>query len=150
VESCIPTGVLSGESQFIPLYCWSSVRYRWFGDEICLPQGAKMKTARANFAAASAIAIGLAASPVSADPLDDILYPADANGILPAERILDQARHSVAGTILEIELEQEHGRLIYEVLILTADNRMVEIEYDAKTGSELTREFKKSKPKRGY
>jgi hypothetical protein len=75
--------ILSGESQFIPLYCWIGVRYRWFGDEICLPQGAKMKTAKTNFAAVSAVAIGLAAGPVSADPLDDILYPADANGFFP-------------------------------------------------------------------
>jgi uncharacterized membrane protein YkoI len=95
--------------------------------------------------AAASLAL-LAASPVSADPLADIFYPADANGVLPMERILDQARAAVAGTIKEIELEQEHGRLIYEVDILTLDNRKVEIEYDARTGAEISREVKKYKP----
>jgi uncharacterized membrane protein YkoI len=94
--------------------------------------------------AAASLAL-LAASPVSADPLADIFYPADANGVLPMERILDQARAAVAGTIKEIELEQEHGRLIYEVDILTPDNRKVEIEYDARTGAEISREVKKYK-----
>lgn len=97
-----------------------------------------------------AIATGLclSAGAVSADPLDELFYPADANGLLPMERILDQARASVAGTVKEIELEQEHGRLIYEVEILTPDRREVEIEYDARTGVELAREVKKAKSKK--
>lgn len=85
--------------------------------------------------------------PASADPLDDLLYPADSNGVLPIERIIDQARNSVPGAILEVELEHEHGRLIYEVLVLTADNTKVEIEYDARTGAEISREVKKTKPR---
>ncbi len=85
------------------------------------------------------------ASQLAANPLDDLLYPADSSGILPIERILDQARASVAGTIIEVELEREHGRLIYEVLILTADNKKIEIEYDARTGAELSREIKRRK-----
>jgi uncharacterized membrane protein YkoI len=95
--------------------------------------------------AAAATLLVFAASAVSADPLDDIFYPADANGVLPMERILGQARASVAGTVKEIELEQEHGKLVYEVEIATPDNRMVEIEYDARTGAELSREVKKKK-----
>jgi uncharacterized membrane protein YkoI len=87
----------------------------------------------------------LGATQVSAGPLEYIFNPPDANGILPIERILDQARASVAGTILEVELEREHGRLVYEVVILTSDNRKVEIEYDAKTGAELAREIKRNK-----
>lgn len=90
----------------------------------------------------------IAAAPVSADPLDDLFYPPDANGVLPIERILDQARSSTPGTITEVELELEHGKLIYEVEILTSDNERVEIEYDAKTGAELTREIKKHKAKK--
>jgi uncharacterized membrane protein YkoI len=86
--------------------------------------------------------------PVVADPLDELFYPADANGVLPIERILDQARASVPGTILEVELEHEHGRLIYEVLVLTSDNKKVEIEYDARTGAEISREVKSGKSKK--
>jgi uncharacterized membrane protein YkoI len=102
-----------------------------------------MKNLKAVFAAAPVALFCLAASRADANPLEDLLYPADANGVLPIERILDQARASAAGTITEIELEHEHGKLIYEVEILTADNTKVEIEYDAKTGAELSREVKK-------
>ncbi len=106
-----------------------------------------MKNLKSIFAGASIAFLSLAAISTNAGPLEDIFYPADANGILPIERILDQARAAVAGTITEIELEREHGRLIYEVQILTADNRKVEIEFDARTGAELSREFKRNKAK---
>lgn len=107
-----------------------------------------MKRLKAVIAAAPVALLCLAASTADANPLDDILYPADANGVLPMERILDQARASVAGTITEIELEHEHGKLIYEVEILTADNKKVEIEYDARTGMEVSRQVKKKGSKR--
>jgi uncharacterized membrane protein YkoI len=100
------------------------------------------------WASAVAILLGPGIGVASAGPLEDVFYPADSNGVLPIERILDQARASVAGTITEVELEQEHGKLIYEVLILTPDNRKVEIEFDARTGAELSREVKKNRPKK--
>jgi uncharacterized membrane protein YkoI len=107
-----------------------------------------MKSLGAIFSAASLVVFGLSASPLAADPLDDILFPADANGVLPMERILAQARTTVGGTILEIELEKEHGRLIYEVLILTPDNKKIEIEFDARTGVEISREIKSKRSKK--
>jgi uncharacterized membrane protein YkoI len=110
--------------------------------------GGQTSSLKLAFAAAPVALLVLAASPADANPLEDILYPADANGVLPIERILDQARASVAGTITEIELEREHGKLIYEVEILTAGNKKVEIEYDAKTGAELSREVKKKGPRK--
>jgi uncharacterized membrane protein YkoI len=105
-----------------------------------------MKSLIESFAIAASLC--LVAGTASADPLDEVFYPADANGVLPMERVLDQARGSVAGTVTEIELEHEHGRLIYEVEILTPDRREVEIEYDARTGAELAREVKKAKAKK--
>lgn len=106
-----------------------------------------MKSLRSTFAVSIAV-LSLAAIPAYADPLEDVFYPADANGVLPIERILDQARAAVAGTITEVELEHEHGKLIYEVQILTPDHRKVEIEFDARTGAELSREVKKHSPKK--
>ena len=107
-----------------------------------------MKALIAVIAGAPIALFSLGASPLSADPLDDLFYPADANGVLPIERILDEARNAVPGTITEVELEPEHGKLIYEVEILTSDNKQVEIEYDAKTGAELSREVKKHRSKK--
>jgi uncharacterized membrane protein YkoI len=117
-------------------------------DQTQVSQGGYMKSLKAVFAAAPVALLCFTASPVFAGPLEDILYPADADGVLPIERILDQARAAVAGTITEIELEYAHGKLIYEVEILTANNKKVEIEYDAKTGAELSREFKKKGSKK--
>jgi uncharacterized membrane protein YkoI len=107
-----------------------------------------MKSLKMTSVAAPVAFLALSAYPVSAGPLEDIFYPADANGVLPMERVLDQARASIAGNIVEIELEHEHGKLIYEVEIVTADNRKVEIEYDARTGAELSREVKKKTSKK--
>jgi hypothetical protein len=53
----------------------------------------------------------LATLPAHSEPLDDLFFPADSNGVLPIERFLDLARASVPGTIVEIELEKEHGTL---------------------------------------
>jgi uncharacterized membrane protein YkoI len=107
-----------------------------------------MKSIKTFFVATSLVVFGLATIPAAADPLDELFYPADSNSVLPIERILDQVRASVPGTIVEVELEHEHGRLIYEILILTSDNKKVEIEYDARTGAEISREVMSGKSKR--
>lgn len=104
-----------------------------------------MKNLENLYVAASLVLAAFVVSPASADPLDDLFYPADSNGLLPIERIVDQARASVPGTIFEVELEHEHGRLVYEVLVLTSENKKIEIEYDARTGAEISRELKRGK-----
>jgi uncharacterized membrane protein YkoI len=107
-----------------------------------------MQRLRAAFCSAAIVLLGLSASPVCAGPLEDLFSPADTNGVLPIERILEQARASVAGTVTEIELERERGRLIYEVTIVTADNKKIEIEFDARTGAELSRKVKSGRRKK--
>ena len=54
--------------------------------------------------------------------------------VLPLSRILTLAGQRVPGDVLKVELEDEKGRLIYEVKILGQDGRVREIELDAKTG----------------
>ncbi len=55
--------------------------------------------------------------------------------ILPLPRILAVAQQHVAGEVLKIELEQEHGRLAYEVKILAANGRVREVKLDARSGA---------------
>lgn len=57
--------------------------------------------------------------------------------ILSLEQLL--ARHSerLRGELLDLELEREQGRLIYEIEVLGDDGRVRELEFDARTG-ELT------------
>jgi uncharacterized membrane protein YkoI len=95
-----------------------------------------------------AVGACLVAGAASADPFGDLFYPADSNGVLLIDRILDQARASMAGMVTEIEHEHEHGKLIYEVEILTSDGRKVEIKYDARSGAELSREIRTRRTKK--
>lgn len=57
--------------------------------------------------------------------------------ILPLPRILAIAAGRVPGDILEVELEDEHGRLIYDLKILAKNGRVREVEIDARSGAVL-------------
>lgn len=71
--------------------------------------------------------------------------PQVGSGNLPLAQILAVARRMAPGRVIEVELESDvslddpsyRPRWIYEVEILTADNRVVELEIDAKTGQLL-------------
>ena len=81
---------------------------------------------------------GLAAGP-SAD--HEAAYELAREGrILPLERILEQQRRDRPGRVLEVELEQEDGRLVYELELLDAGGRVWEIYYDAVSGKLLETE----------
>jgi uncharacterized membrane protein YkoI len=56
---------------------------------------------------------------------------------LPLARILVIAQEAVAGDVIEVELERENDRLIYEIKVLTATGRVREVEVDARTGAVL-------------
>ena len=58
--------------------------------------------------------------------------------IMPLEEILKNVRRSYPGRILEVELEKEKGRVIYELEILGADSIVREIYIDAKSGELLS------------
>lgn len=63
----------------------------------------------------------------------------------PLSAILASARKLADGKVIEVELEfdvdfedaRRDGRWVYEVELLTNDNRIVEIEFDARTGELL-------------
>ncbi|HXH04413.1 MAG TPA: PepSY domain-containing protein [Candidatus Competibacteraceae bacterium] len=58
-----------------------------------------------------------------------------AGEILPLETILEHYRSTYPdGRILETELEQEDGVLVYELYILGDDGEVRELEYDARSG----------------
>jgi len=60
--------------------------------------------------------------------------------ILPLEKILAISRTQVEGHILEVELEQEHGTMIYEIEILDHQGRVWELKFDAANGEIINRE----------
>lgn len=64
----------------------------------------------------------------------------EAGEILPLRMLLDRAEDRQPGRLLEVELEDEHGRIVYEFKILTPEGRVLELYYDARTGDHLKTE----------
>lgn len=61
----------------------------------------------------------------------------EAGEILPLETILQKLHTSHPGKVLEVELENKHDRLIYEIEILDEEGKVWEIKVNAKTGELL-------------
>ncbi len=59
--------------------------------------------------------------------------------ILPLEEILVISRQEIDGHILEVELEQERGEIIYEIEMLDQQGRVWELKLDATNGTLLKR-----------
>ena len=62
----------------------------------------------------------------------------DSGQILPLETILKNIRQVFPGKIIEIDLEKENGRIVYELEILGEDGVVREIYINAKTGKLLS------------
>ncbi len=71
---------------------------------------------------------------------DDVLRLKREGKILPLETILKKVKVLQTGKILEVELEQEHGRYIYEIEILTEEGAVWEFKYDAQSAKLLESE----------
>ncbi len=63
-----------------------------------------------------------------------------AGDILPLEKILERAQAVHPGRIIEVELEEKHGRYIYEIESLGNDGQVQEMKFDAKNGELLSSE----------
>jgi uncharacterized membrane protein YkoI len=57
--------------------------------------------------------------------------------VLPLMKILAIATKEVPGDVIEVELEDERGALVYEIKVLTSTGRVREVEIDARTGAVL-------------
>lgn len=57
---------------------------------------------------------------------------------ISADQALHTALHKVPGTVVEMELEEEKNhQLMWEVEIVTADGKLMEVEIDGTTGDVL-------------
>ncbi|MCO5102237.1 MAG: PepSY domain-containing protein [Burkholderiaceae bacterium] len=66
----------------------------------------------------------------------------EAGKILPMEDILSRTRSAQPGQVVEIELEREDGRLVYEVKLIDDADAIHKLELDAATGEVLRRSRK--------
>jgi len=57
--------------------------------------------------------------------------------ILPLREIMERAETDYPGRLLEVELETKHGKFVYDIEILAADGRLIELLYDARDGALL-------------
>lgn len=60
-----------------------------------------------------------------------------AGEVLPLPVLLERLRQSHPGRVLDLELEREDGRWIYEVRLLQAGGQLLKLELDAATGQVL-------------
>ena len=83
------------------------------------------------------------APPALADDDDhDRARAAVARGdILPLSRILDIAKRDTPGRVIDVDLDEDDGRYIYEIEIIDGRGRMVEMKLDAASGRIIERDI---------
>lgn len=85
--------------------------------------------------------VGAGVPPLHADGGDDhdqARAAVRAGEILPLPVLLERLQRSHPGQVLEIELEREGPRWIYEIHLLAADGRLLRLEVDARTAELLS------------
>jgi len=98
------------------------------------------------FALAALASLALAApgaGPAGAERADDAARARQAvreGRYVPLATVLDWIEARYHGRVIEVELEEEDGRPTYEIEWLTPQGRVVEFEFDARTGELLERE----------
>ncbi|MGY4830791.1 PepSY domain-containing protein [Sphaerotilaceae bacterium SBD11-9] len=60
-----------------------------------------------------------------------------AGQVLPLKTVLERLERSHPGQVLEVELEQEDGRWVYEIRLLQPGGRLIKLELDAATAEVL-------------
>ena len=61
----------------------------------------------------------------------------ESGAVLPLPSLLERLQRTHPGQVLELELEHEDGRWIYEIRLLQADGQLLKLEVDAHTGQVL-------------
>lgn len=66
-----------------------------------------------------------------------VLPTPEQQDLLPLASVLGIARRRVPGEIIDVDLDGDEGRMTYEVEVLTAAGRKIEIKIDARKGTVL-------------
>ena len=91
----------------------------------------------------AAVALALAAVlPVQADETRDhdrARQALAAGEILPLRTILERVERDTPGQVIEVELEHDATRWIYEIKLLAPGGAIIELKLDARNGDVLRR-----------
>jgi len=97
------------------------------------------------------VLLGLALPAARAGDKDDherARAAVQAGEVQPLSTLLEALQLSHPGQVLEVELERESGRWIYEIKLLQADGQLLKLELDART-AQVLKEKRKRKPGSG-
>ncbi len=61
------------------------------------------------------------------------------------DQAIKTASEKLARKIIEAELEKKHNKLVWEVEVVTAENKVMEVHIDAETGAVIDVEEEKTK-----
>ena len=86
------------------------------------------------------VAVFLAAHTVLGDGHEMARGLAAEGLILPLEEVLERVHASYPGRVLEVELEEEHDQLVYEIEILNASGEVWKVYVNAATGEIFSQE----------
>ena len=86
------------------------------------------------------LALTLLPQAALADDVDRVRELRSTASILPLSQILSRVEKQYPGTLLEVELEEEDGRVIYEMELLGKDKVIRGLKVDAKSGDILSTE----------
>jgi len=109
-------------------------------------------TSRISRLTALALALGLFAGPLAADPPRDhdlARQALEAGEILPLSTVMARVERDYPGQILEVELERKDGQWIYEIKLIRRGGGMAKLKLDARDASLLEirdRGFKPGRP----
>lgn len=102
-----------------------------------------MKSALAFRRSIAAVMLTIAAVlPVQASDSRDhdrARHALEAGEIMPLKAILERVERDTPGQVIEVELEREDGRWIYEIKLLATGGSIMELEVDARDGKVLKR-----------
>ena len=117
---------------------------------LVIPRSLSLRPA---FVVLSLCLCGLVGQPVSASDHDDhdrARQAVQAGQVLPLPTVLERLQREVPGQVLEVELEQERERWIYEIKLLTPAGQLTKVKLDARTAEVLrvrSRESREDQPR---
>lgn len=88
-------------------------------------------------------AVAVAHAAVAGD--SDVERLKQLGSVVPLEQVIDQARARQPGRLLEAEVADHLGKLVYEIEILDEQGRVWELHFNVKTGEFMERERKEEK-----
>lgn len=77
-------------------------------------------------------------TPLSAGDHDRARRAVQSGQVLPLRTILDKATAQFPGDLIEAELEDEHGQIVYEIKLISPEGNVIKLLYDARDGRLLS------------